>query len=153
MTENRDNWAIIGQGRNGWHAQAANISSVSYDPTDERLNKYAAEAAEGCPVYDASRSTSGFVAFVLGGPMVDPRLSVEESARFVQHPGAVDLAEGAFRTLLQADAAQKANPERGFGGYTALDSVSVETFIHLLREHVSGMRFGCVRSGKVVWDD
>lgn len=165
----RRKWGMIGKGHSGWHTKGYSVkdkfgstktSSSSYDPTDEQLMKYANEAYNNCPVYDASEADSrAFVSFVISGPMVNLDLKKGEVERFgkaqkltaLQMCGPGGLTDGFAACIKRACS----EPEHKIG---SLDYVASDVYLALLRERVSGVRFGKVQQSKgkparVLWED
>lgn len=151
-------WKVIGKGHSGWHADAGNMSSSSYDPGDDRRDAYVAEAAEGCLVYDASEADAdAFVRFVLGGPMCKPGLEAPEVFGAEDRKRALSMCgpgglTGGFDTLVYLEAAQAAAPGRKFSGFGGLDQVPPAVYAALLRKHVPGTKIGHVENGVIVWE-
>lgn len=133
-------WAVIGQGKNGWHAKGENVSS-----SGGTLEEYLKEAFEGALVYDASGAdTAKFVSFVVNGPMVDPKLGISEVNKFNLHDNMRNMLPalgGGFKTIAQ----------NTLNGYCSLDTVGVGVFKELMKE-IPGMKLGHAHSGKVIWD-
>jgi len=147
-------WYVIGRGLAGWHASGINVSSTGGDLEPRAwwaggmTTGYLAEAVDGCLIYDASEADArAFTAFILSGPMVDPKLQPGEIARFTDQAAAARMAplmSGGFKTL-----ATRAATDRDFHG---LDSVSVSVYRGLLAA-VPGMKLGTVQGGVIVWDE
>ncbi len=128
---NRPQWKMIGRGFNGWHADAKNCSSSGGDLlpytywTGQECAGYAQEAAEGCPIYDASgieekpELAELFIREVISGPMVNTEL--EDKG-----PQAYANAEG-------------------------FDYVSIAEKFRRLRR-IPGIKFGLVQHGLPVWE-
>lgn len=111
---NKVQYKIIGRGQASWHADAGTVEHGAISGGGEYTTKessnggtlegYAAEAVEGCLVYDASEVDSDlFIRHVYNDPMVDVDLlpgTMRESyfgGRF-SHV-AVDVFEGLLRKM------------------------------------------------------
>jgi len=134
-------YKIIGRGKASWHADAGTVEhgNIGYNgggtyTTRESSNGgtlegYAAEAVEGCLVYDAEGADAdAFIDHVYKGPMVD-----------------VDLPAGCMRKALS-------DKVESFTGASSIDHVALDVFEELLRQ-IPGMKFGKVVKGRVVWED
>ena len=151
----REKFRIIGKGQSGWHASSCKSSLSSYDRSPAELFKIAADAEEGCPVYDASGADSAaFVSWVLSGPMCDVSLPDEGIDRFTREEKNLGLAmcgpgglSGGFEVMIQ-QAVREDDRELG-----SLDSLGRSAWLAELRKRVPGVRFGRVQSGAVIWED
>lgn len=140
---------IIGRGKCGWHASGVSRWGT-FSSSGGTLDKYASEAPDGCPVYDAHDADTGaFASLVISGPMVDTRLNPGEIKPFGEANKRAALGmlgpgglSGSFATLAVM----------AISGLGSLDSVAPDVYIQLLREKVPGVRIGRVEGGRVVWE-
>jgi len=125
-------WAIIGKGFAGWHAEdtTGKVSSSGGQLED----RYASEAIDGALVYDASNvEYSTYSAFVIRGPMVNP-----------------GLPAGMIRKML--DTPRKFEPAVDrIGNGIALADVALDVYESFLRQ-VPGIKFGRIHKGRVLWE-
>jgi len=122
----KENYAIIGRGKAGWHAQLKNISS-----SGGSLEKYISEAIENCLVYDAdSVDYDIFWDSVVKGPMLDLNLSPNTVHKFIEN-------------VVRAPQSDE--------NYNGFDKVGIEAFEKLLRK-LPGIKMGRVNNGQVVWE-
>jgi hypothetical protein len=142
---NKTAWSVIGRGKAGWHAKAADEYSTSSSGGD--LKGYLADAADGALVYDADEAEYGaYVDLVFAGPMCDPNLGEYECRRF----GAQDretlarMSPGLGGGFLAVAALEKV-------GLCSLDYVGVGAYRDLLRA-VPGVKVGSVKAGEVCWE-
>lgn len=140
-------WLAIGRGKSGWHAQARH-SSLSGAYAEDDGDRLALEAADGAPVYDASRADDArFTALVMSGPMLAAHLEpmgvdAVNKTSLARMLGPGGLQDG-FRSVGLQALRQK--------GLTSLDRVGWGIYRQLLEE-VGGVRFGSVKAGKIVWE-
>ena len=70
MTTNKRQWAVIGRGKCGWHAEAATGLCSS---SGGAFDSYLSEAIDGALVYDADGADyDTFASLVISGPMCKP---------------------------------------------------------------------------------
>ena len=155
-TANKANWKVIGRGRAGWYAdggesQFGSASSVSssggmlepYMYGSTQCAGYAAEAAEGALVYDASElrgdAAAQFAHLVIAGPMLDCHLAPYAYS-------AIGGASGELSPDYQITLAFLKG--LGIGG---LGQVGIGIKEALLRQ-IPGIRFGHVHAGVTVWE-
>lgn len=144
-----DRTCIIGRGKCGWHASGISRWGT-FSSSGGELAKYASEAPEGCPVYDAREAdTDAFASLIISGPMVDARLSAGEIKPFGEKEKRAALGmlgpgglSGGYETLVAM----------AIAGLGSLDSVAPDVYIQLLREKVPGVRIGRVEEGRVIWE-
>ncbi len=136
-------YEVIGKGLTGWHAKAltphGSVSSSSYDPTDEQLRKYLAEAREGALVYDASEADGpAFTRFVINGPILELKLPPGHVHKLVVDPGT-----GLW---------EKPRPYVDGEGARSMDGLATDLWEAMLRKDVPGVRFGRVTGNSVLWE-
>lgn len=152
---NTPKWAVIGRGKAGWHAAGSGrhathssggmLEDYTYW-TGAACKGYASEAAEGCVVYDASEADSAaFTSLVISGPMLRMDLG-DETEQF-----SPDLKETAARMLPGLEGAFASLTSMALAGYSSLDYVGWPVYRRLL-EQCGNVKFGVVKSGKVVWE-
>ena len=131
----REPWCLIGRGFAGWHALAndeyhtrssgGDLLPYTYW-TGEKCPGYAAEALEGCPVYDASgceenqASREAFCKLIISGPIVN--------------------------------AATPDGPAGTFDQARALDYISTAEFMRRVSA-IPGVKVGRVVNGQPVWEE
>jgi hypothetical protein len=131
-------YKVIGRGQASWHADAGMVEhgmvsgggqyTTRESSNGGTLEGYAAEAVEGCLVYDAEGADAdAFIDHVYKGPMVD-----------------VDLPAGCMRKALS-------DKVESFTGASSIDHVALDVFEGLLRK-IPGIKFGRVVKGRVVWE-
>lgn len=141
-------WLVIGRMKAGWHASAAGGASSS----GGTLEKYLTEAADGAAVYDGDACDYGDCAqHVMCGPILQAGMyGVKRFGRDDRQAASRMLPglSGGFDTMVQLALVQG---ETDGDKYGSLDSVDWPTYKRLLSK-LSGIRFGTVRNGQVVWE-
>ena len=142
---------LIGRGLNGWHSSGLDHGNRC-SSSGGTLEGYLAEAEDGCLIYDADGADAGaFASFICSGPMSDFTLKLGEVKKFGERTTLARMLPGlggAYRTI-GAAALQATNQEEKLG---SLDYVAVDIWLTMLKEKVSGVRFGKVISHAIVWD-
>ena len=123
---------IIGRGKASWHTHGI-YQGNKCSSNGGTLEGYALEARDDTPIYDAEGAEhDAFITFVFRAPLIDVSLQ----------PGQARKAMSQATLIVQAESSV----------LTSFDYVSVDVYLELLRLQVPGVRFGIVRSGKVIWD-
>lgn len=133
--------ALIGRGAAGWHAKGINWTSSGGNLenytywTGEKCQGYAAEAPDGCPVYDAAAvaDDADFYRFIIRGPISAP-----------------ELPAGHWRLSL-APGSTEAPAEMPSEG-VSLAYVAVDVYLRWMRANVPGVKFGTIQNGAAVWE-
>jgi hypothetical protein len=136
---------LIGRGKSGWHAHGLSDGNKC-SSTGGTLEGYLAEAEDGTPIYDAEQAEMGaFSRFVITGPLEDCSLAPGEVKKFSEHKTLammVPAMGGVFKTIAA----------HALAGISSMDYVSTEVWLAMLKERVSGVKFGTVRNHAVVWE-
>jgi hypothetical protein len=129
----KTDYIIIGRGKAGWHASGTTGKNKdTCSSTGGTLEHYLSEANDGCLVYDAETADDkAFTDWVFHQPMLNVRLPSSSMKQL--------FGEAAPCTI-----------DTEFG---ALDSVSPDIYLAVLRKVVPGVRFGVVKDHKVEWED
>jgi hypothetical protein len=140
-------YVVIGRGKSSWHSdfiEGGNKSSSS----GGTLEGYLKEASDGTPIYDAIESDyATFAKWIYSGPMIDVFLEPGQISKFNEQQtktllGMLPALKGGFDTLAVMALAD----------ISSLDYVAVDVYLTMLRERVSGVKFGTVQGGKVIWE-
>lgn len=133
--------ALIGRGAAGWHAKGinwrssgGNLENYTYW-TGEKCEGYAAEAPNGCPVYDAAAvaDEDAFHRFIIRGPICAP-----------------ELPAGHWRQSL-APGSTEAPAEMPTAG-VSLAYVAIDVYMRWMRANVPGVKFGTIQNGAAIWE-
>jgi hypothetical protein len=147
MTKHIVGTSIIGRGRCGWHSDGIyDEEGNTVSSSGGTLEKYVAEARDGTPVYDASDADlNSFAKLVISGPILKVDLEPGTIQKFGDKKamlGMLPALEGGFKTLAVMCLSDLAS----------MDYIATDVYLTMLREQVSGVRFGTVQGGKVVWE-
>lgn len=142
---------LIGRGQVDWHSDGVE-SGNKCSSSGGSLEGYLNEAEDGCLIYDADGADVGaFASFICSGPMADITLKLGEVKKFGERATLARMLPGlggAYRTIGVA-ALQAVDQKEKLG---SLDYVAVDIWLTMLKEKVSGVRFGKVISHAIVWD-
>ena len=137
---------VIGRGWYGWHTDGLDNGNRC-SSSGGSLENYLKEAKNGTPVYDASETGNDFANFIVRGPMIDPCLPSGQISKFdaelkASLLGMLPGLEDGFQDLAVMAMAD----------ITSLDYVAIDVWLTMLRERVSGVKFGKIHNGQVEWE-